>query len=1113
MLKHSKLPLRLLIPIFLVASLAIAWLIMPVHAQEGDEGPETVALVGSLQSVLGCDGDWMPECEATALTYDPDDDAWVGTFDLPAGSYQYKVALNGSWDENYGAGAVRDGDNIDLVLEEETSVTFIYDHNTHWIAEDVNAVIATAAGDFQSEIGCPGDWNTDCLRTWLQDPDGDGIYEFSTTAIPAGEWQGKVALNQTWDVNYGLDGVQDGDNIPFSVPADNHLVTIAYDTADNMVTITVSDAPVAEEEEVEVVQVEIEQPDSVTIAGTVQGLMGCSGDWDPSCEDSMLTFDEEDGLWIGTWDLTAGSYEYKAALNGDWEPENYGLNAEEHGPNIPLVLEEDTTVTFIYDHRTHWITDSVNSIIANVPSNFQAEVGCPGNWAPDCLRTWLQDPDGDGIYEYSTTAIPAGDWEAKVAVDQTWDISYGEGGALGAGNIAFTVAEAGQLVTVTFDPVTPMVEIIVSDAPVEMTEAEAAAEPQPESVTLVGTVQSALGCEGDWDPACEATFLAYDGDDGVWQGTWRLPAGDYEYKVALNGTWDEDYGAGAARGGDNITLSVPEEMKVTFIYDHDTHWIADDINATIAVAVGDFQDEIGCPGDWQPDCLQSWLQDPDGDGIYTYTGANIPGGEWKLKVAIDQGIRENYGMDGEPGGQYMLFTVPDLGYEVTISYDAETHIYEVAVSDEPVATPEEVEAEMEAEAEVEVVAGAGLPEDLQSLVPEVVMTEPPNTVTIAGTVQDELGCDNDWDPSCEATFLTYDAADDLWWATWTLPAGSYEYKAALNGSWEPENYGLNAEEHGPNIPLELAEETTVTFFYNHRTHWVGDSVNSIIANVPGSFQSELGCPAEISTGDWEPPCLRTLLEDPDGDGIYVFYTNSIPPGDYELKVAVNQSWDENYGMDGAPGGANIAFTIPAEGHQLVVAYNRADNMVQIDVSAEPVDRPIYAPPVVVSAGNIRTLRAYWVLGDTIAWNVSYEEGMVVQLHYSPTAELALEETGVVGGEAITLTYYEAGLPEDVIAKFPHLTGQTAFRISEDDLALVPDILRGQFALSLTDSEGSLLDATGLQIPGVLDDLYTYDGDLGVTWDGDVPTIRVWAPTAQTVRLHLFADSDPATEAT
>jgi hypothetical protein len=42
-----------------------------------------------------------------------------------------------------------------------------------------------------------------------------------------------------------------------------------------------------------------------------------------------------------------------------------------------------------------------------------------------------------------------------------------------------------------------------------------------------------------------------------------------------------------------------------------------------------------------------------------------------------------------------------------------------------------------------------------------------------------------------------------------------------------------------------------------------------------------------------------------------------------------------------------------------------------------------------------------------------------------------------------------------------------------------------------------------EIPGVLDDLYFYEGPLGATFVGQVPTITVWAPTAQSVNLVRF----------
>src|SRR6185436_2224211 len=57
---------------------------------------------------------------------------------------------------------------------------------------------------------------------------------------------------------------------------------------------------------------------------------------------------------------------------------------------------------------------------------------------------------------------------------------------------------------------------------------------------------------------------------------------------------------------------------------------------------------------------------------------------------------------------------------------------------------------------------------------------------------------------------------------------------------------------------------------------------------------------------------------------------------------------------------------------------------------------------------------------------------------------------------------------------------------------------------------TLVDATGLQIQGVLDDLYTYDGPLGVTFSANrTPTFRVWAPTARAVSLLVFNSSSAA----
>ena len=200
--------------------------------------PDNVSVPGTLNTAMGCATDWAPDCDQAQLALDPDDQIWKGTYTLPAGGWGYKVAINKSWEENYGAGAVPDGPNIDLTTT-AAPVTFYYDHGTHWVTSDAQGPIITAPGSFQSALGCPGDWQPDCMRPWLQDPDGDGTYTWVTTLLPAGDYEFKVAHGLSWDENYGAGGVANGPNIPLSV-TEGATVTISYDSATHVATATVS---------------------------------------------------------------------------------------------------------------------------------------------------------------------------------------------------------------------------------------------------------------------------------------------------------------------------------------------------------------------------------------------------------------------------------------------------------------------------------------------------------------------------------------------------------------------------------------------------------------------------------------------------------------------------------------------------------------------------------------------------------------------------------------------------------------------------------------------------------------------------------------------------------
>ena len=57
------------------------------------------------------------------------------------------------------------------------------------------------------------------------------------------------------------------------------------------------------------------------------------------------------------------------------------------------------------------------------------------------MRPWLQDPDGDGTYTWSTDQIPAGSYEFKVAHGLSWDESYGDNGPT---NVSLSVPSDGD---------------------------------------------------------------------------------------------------------------------------------------------------------------------------------------------------------------------------------------------------------------------------------------------------------------------------------------------------------------------------------------------------------------------------------------------------------------------------------------------------------------------------------------------------------------------------------------------------------------------------------------------------------------------------------------------
>lgn len=94
-----------------------------------------------------------------------------------------------------------------------------------------------------------------------------------------------------------------------------------------------------------------------------------------------------------------------------------------------------------------------------------------------------------------------------------------------------------------------------------------------DSVTLAGSLQSELGCPADWQAGCAATHLARVAGTATWQGTFHVPAGSWEFKIAANDSWDVNYGAEGVAGGANVPLSLVGAADLVFSFDADTHRI------------------------------------------------------------------------------------------------------------------------------------------------------------------------------------------------------------------------------------------------------------------------------------------------------------------------------------------------------------------------------------------------------------------------------------------------------------------------------------------------------------------------------------------------------------
>jgi hypothetical protein len=101
----------------------------PAVSVETIEQPDAVAVAGDFNVLIGAPANWAPQYDEVQMELDQVDQLWKIAADIPAGFYTFKIALNRSWDENYGAFGVFDGPNHE-VHHGGGLLVIQYDHRT-----------------------------------------------------------------------------------------------------------------------------------------------------------------------------------------------------------------------------------------------------------------------------------------------------------------------------------------------------------------------------------------------------------------------------------------------------------------------------------------------------------------------------------------------------------------------------------------------------------------------------------------------------------------------------------------------------------------------------------------------------------------------------------------------------------------------------------------------------------------------------------------------------------------------------------------------------------------------------------------------------------------------
>lgn len=600
-----------------------------IKADDNQNSPPAnsmISLVGDFFKTQSLGTDWDPKNQSSIMN-EFSNGLYELTIDFKvAGNFNYKIALNGSFDINYGSDFESGGKNIALNVAIPKKVTFKVDLKNKTIYDSINnpdkfKSSATLVGTLSQSGGT--DWST-TDTTYDLNYIGNG-YSEKTFPMKKGDYEYKVAYDHKWS-NGEID-----QNIKFSLDKDEDVTFISNPDLNICTNNLIS--PV------------------VSIIGDIRNKD--TDNWNEKLQGFEFNQLSNTGSYVYSAFIPEGTYQYKSSLNYSWDnPIPSGTTNK--SITIPI---GGKYVVFVCDISGNSLYDSINDA-----AKVSTALGL--STAPQTVKSPVINENGTVTFSYSNDIAKevylAGDftnWSANEKAmtknqNGVWSVTLRLADA--ASSYEYKFIADGNYVTDPANTITSANGNSLLNVP----------KYSGRKIVVPGTMQQNVGGT-NWDATSTQTTMTYV-SNGIYALTLKnIPAGSYQYKVATDGTWTENYGAGAKLGGDNISMNVVATEDVTFWYNDDSNLIVDSTSYKKV--------DVKLTGTGVPD--NTLLTDTTFTGIYS-TKLSLKQGDYKDLVLIIDGKKE------VPVGDLNITT----DKIVTISYDPNTDIVFTDLSDKKINT-------------------------------------------------------------------------------------------------------------------------------------------------------------------------------------------------------------------------------------------------------------------------------------------------------------------------------------------------------------------------------------------------------------------------------------------